>query len=199
VPTCRFEDENTERHLIWIAICNSFTIDWILRRWVSTTLNFFFLKNLPFPRLDLKSTIAKDIYITSERLSTLKILDENTTLFDSDQYILDLWERAFYRAKIDAIVAHLFNLSFKELCYILDDFPLVDSAMPPLPDELQSTVTKDLVKHEFIRLSTNDSELFEVFTELEGRISEARYLGSVPYCPSSNWRVISNEIDELMH
>ncbi|MFR7732166.1 MAG: hypothetical protein ACLU7D_01660 [Collinsella sp.] len=35
--------------LLWLGIVNSFAFDWIVRRYITTTINFFILENLPFP------------------------------------------------------------------------------------------------------------------------------------------------------
>ena len=50
VPTILFpEDPSEERLLVWTAIANSFVFDWMLRRVLTTTVNYFLLQSVPLP------------------------------------------------------------------------------------------------------------------------------------------------------
>ncbi len=57
VPTVKVFDEEGERlvsdatQLYLCAVWNSFTLDWLLRKQVTTTINFFYVYQLPVPRL----------------------------------------------------------------------------------------------------------------------------------------------------
>ncbi len=53
VPTVTFpahpDPEGAAR--LWLAVVNSFAFDWLLRRLVTTTVNYFVLRSIPFPSL----------------------------------------------------------------------------------------------------------------------------------------------------
>ncbi len=66
VPVCMFEPEDDRLPLLWTAIANSFVIDWIIRRWVSTTINYFYWWNVPFPRVNPESP-AGELLIRATR------------------------------------------------------------------------------------------------------------------------------------
>src|SRR5207247_8059893 len=53
VPTVTFPNDSREqRLLLWLAIVNSISFDWALRRLVTTTVNYFLLNSVPFPKLE---------------------------------------------------------------------------------------------------------------------------------------------------
>jgi hypothetical protein len=152
-----------------LAVLNSFAFDWLLRRVVTTSVNFFVLRGLPFPALDPSSLPAR-------RLASLARTADLTRLD------VDLWEVARARAEIDARVAKCFGLELRDLTVILEDFPLLDRSQPPLPGESRSTVTRDyalLVASELL------SNVGKINTEqLQNRVEEARSAGAVPFIPS---------------
>ena len=47
VPTCRFDPADHGLDLLWLAIANSFVVDWCVRRRVGTSLNFFVWEQIP--------------------------------------------------------------------------------------------------------------------------------------------------------
>ena len=52
VPTIRLATTvapHNEMTDVWLAVANSLTFDWLARRVVTTSLNFFLLRSLPFP------------------------------------------------------------------------------------------------------------------------------------------------------
>ncbi|EHO4194909.1 restriction endonuclease, partial [Salmonella enterica] len=52
VPTILFNnDKNDECLYVWLAIANSFIFDWAIRRVMTTTVNYFLLQSIPFPRI----------------------------------------------------------------------------------------------------------------------------------------------------
>ncbi len=213
VPTCVFDSSDPRVHLIWLAIANSFVIDWIVRRRISITLNFFHWYQVPFPRVEPNSDVGCELAAAAARLSYLQMRQTRTTEWlrqaggknASDLGALaSLTERAQLRANIDAVVAELFSLTYEEFAIILSDFPLLDRYQPQLPvgaDCLEgkaqknnrSTVTRDkaLLSY-FLRRGDdppkNINELpvshAEGITELEQRVALAEKLGAIAYIPS---------------
>ena len=178
VPTLRFSSPDPRLPHLWLAIANSFVIDWMLRRRVSTTLNFFHWKMTPFPRLDPDGAAAHPLWTAAARLSAL----ENSSLAAAHELLqrhgepapvlLDQVARSRLRAELDAAVAELFGL--KDLDLILMDFPLLDRKQPPLPGERRSTLTRDLVAAAMGRPGAED------------RVATAEALGARGYLPSEH-------------
>ena len=113
----------------WCAISNSFVLDWILRQSVTTTLNMFYLYQLPVPRIRLKDKqclplaqrAARLICITPEFDDLAKTVGLNS----HQDGATDPTERAKLRAELDGLVAHLYGLTEEEFTHILGTFPLV--------------------------------------------------------------------------
>ena len=61
VPTVRFDVETPALPCLWLGLFNSLVLDWVARRRVATTLNYFQLLQLPFPRLDPTSALGTAI------------------------------------------------------------------------------------------------------------------------------------------
>lgn len=107
-------EDSQNFELIWLAFANSLTIDWIMRRWVSTTINHFYWQNIPFP----KSINTKDKKILIELVECLSANNiENLTC------VLWLGKRAQLRAAIDAIIMNIYEISPQNQDLILSDFP----------------------------------------------------------------------------
>lgn len=72
VPTIVFSgDVGQDLMHYWVGVTNSFVFDWILRRVLSTTVNYFLLFSLPFPNIDLEGPVARHIISNTYRLSTI--------------------------------------------------------------------------------------------------------------------------------
>lgn len=213
VPTCVFDSSDPRVHLIWLAIANSFVIDWIVRRRISITLNFFHWYQIPFPRVEPNSDVGCELAAAAARLSYLQMQPTRTTEWlrkaggkcttDLGE-LASLTERAQLRANIDAIVAELFSLTHDEFATILSDFPLLDRYQPPLQEggnrpkgkaqkNNRSTVTRDkaLLSYFLRRGETppkNVNELpvphAEGITDLRERVALAEQLGAIAYIPS---------------
>ncbi len=54
--------------LFLCALLNSFAVDWVIRMKVTTTLNFFYVYQLPVPRLTEKDPAFSEIVKRSARL-----------------------------------------------------------------------------------------------------------------------------------
>lgn len=115
------------------ALWNSFVVDWVIRLKVTTTLNYFYMEQLPIPRLTaadaafppLVERAARLIGTTEEYDDLLKeIFSPKATHRTHGEHSPE--GRAKLRAEIDAQVAHLYGLTDSEFAHILGTFPLVD-------------------------------------------------------------------------
>jgi Putative DNA-binding domain len=116
--------------LFLCAITNSFTLDWMIRQKVTTTLNMFYIYQLPVPRLtegdrffhEIVERAAKLICTTPEydelAVETLHVTSLQCGVTDES-------ERAKLRAELDGMIAHLYGLTESEFEYILTTFPIV--------------------------------------------------------------------------
>jgi hypothetical protein len=110
-------------HLFW----RNKSIDWVTRQKVTTTLNFFYLYQLPIPRLTEKHRQFKPIV---ERAAALIC---TTPEFDDLRAELDLsgfenlkgLNAGDIRAELDAMIAHLYGLNEAEFAHILATFAIV--------------------------------------------------------------------------
>lgn len=169
VPTVSFPAPwAEERMFAWIAVCNSFAFDWILRRVVTTTINFFHLLDMPTPIAEPKTDEFKALAETGRRLSLATSCDP--------------WERAKLRAEADLAVLGLYEQDLSALRLILDDFPLLDRGQPALPGERRSTITRDFLLS--IAMDRIGTQATRERDSLRNRVSAARLVGAVPYIPS---------------
>jgi hypothetical protein len=145
--------------LILSAILNSFVIDYAIRQRVSQNLNFFYLYQLPIPRLDSSHPAFGPIVDRAARLicTTPEFEDLATEagLRGHVDGVQNLEDRAAIRAQLDGIIAHLYGLNEKEFVHILSTFPLVEqrvkdmtvnaymSLAPKLPDETVRALIKN--------------------------------------------------------
>lgn len=146
VPTILFpNDQSGDLIYLWIGITNSFVFDWMIRRVISTTINYFLLFSIPMPSITLDSIVAQSIINKVKRLSTM-----NGDYYKGSQM-------AQLRSEIDILVAKAYGLDFDDLETILCDFPLLDRKQPPIKKEDKSTVTRDMLlsRYECDRDSTN--------------------------------------------
>jgi hypothetical protein len=213
VPTCVFDSSDPRVHLIWLAIANSFVIDWIVRRRISITLNFFHWYQIPFPRVEPNSEVGCELAVAAARLSYLQMQQTKTTEWLREAggksatnlgELASLTERAQLRANIDAIVAELFSLTHEEFALILSDFPLLDRYQRSLAEDgnrsaaktqknNRSTVTRDkaLLAYFLRRGETPPKNINELpvshtdgITDLSQRVALAEQLGAIAYIPS---------------
>jgi len=169
VPTIVFPNDLSEqRLLLWVGVVNSFPFDWMLRRVVTTTVNFFLLLNLPFPRLEPDSLPGRRIINAT---NCLRDMDTANTAVNG-------WKIAEHRAEIELAVLTAFGLKYEDLELLLNDFPLLDRGQPPIPGEQSSTITRD-----YLLLAA--AQRFKHPTQdLAARVESARKAGALPYIPS---------------
>jgi SAM-dependent methyltransferase len=170
VPTILFGAVASDDHdFLWLAIVNSFVFDWMIRRVVTTTVNYFLLRSVPLPRIDLSSLPARRLIDSARQIDELARARITTA---------DAWAVGEVRACIDAGVACAYGLSLDDMELILSDFPLLDRAQPPLPGESRSTITRDLV------LLRTAQRLGAPTSDWARRVEFARETGALPFVPS---------------
>lgn len=167
VPTLTFPEGGSEREDLFIALANSFVVDWVVRRLVTTTVNFFLLDSVPLPPITEASEIGAELAALSRRIAAAE-----------DSAEPDLWQVARWRARSDALAAAAWGISPEEMRLVLTDFPLIDRGARPLAGETQSTVTSDLVIATLAELLGKSAP-----TETK-RVNKAKDIGAIPYIPA---------------
>ena len=120
----------------WCGVSNSFVLDWLLRQSVTTTLNMFFIYQLPVPRLkesdprfSLVAERAARLICTTPEFDDLArevgLVALPAGVGASHYGVTNPIERASLRAELDGLVAHLYALTENEFAHILGTFPLV--------------------------------------------------------------------------
>ncbi|MDE2888331.1 MAG: N-6 DNA methylase [Gemmatimonadota bacterium] len=171
VPTIEFPNDPTqERLFLWLSIVNSLPFDWLLRRVVTTTVNYFVLISVRLPDLNIESSSARRLIAIARELSLLDAC--NKASFEL------LWHISNLRAEADVLVANAYGCVSSDLRLMLRDFPLLDRRQPALVGEEKSTVTSDLLFHTWNR-SIGESSSHE-----EERVSNAKALGAIGYLSS---------------
>ena len=185
VPTIEFpNDPSQERTLLWLSIVNSIPFDWLLRRVVTTTVNYFVLLSIKLPSLDIKSLPAQRLVQIARRLSEL---DTNgVTSFEA------CWQIAQLRAEADALVANAYGCTEADLRLMLEDFPLLDRGQPPLAGENRSTVTHDLLLQTWAHRKKKKNK------QASERVSDAVKVGAVAYV-SSEFVSSFSSVREVAH
>jgi hypothetical protein len=120
---------NAVEQCYWCAVANSFVLDWLLRQSVATTLNMFYLYQLPVPRLPSSDERCQSIAKRAARLICVDAaydgLARDVGLKSHKDGATDAAERAQLRAELDGLVAHLYGLNEDEFAHVLKTFPLV--------------------------------------------------------------------------
>jgi hypothetical protein len=166
VPTVTFPDGSPGREDLFVALVNSLVADWMMRRLLTTTVNFFLFNSLPLPGVDPDSSVGLELIDLARRVADLE-----------GRPSVDLWAAGQWRARIDALVAASWGATVEDMELVLADFPLLDRGQPPLPGESRSTVTGDCIVAEL-------SRIYRLPHSSEHRSREARALGAVPYVPA---------------
>jgi hypothetical protein len=149
-------------------MANSFVFDWLIRRVVTTTVNYFILESVPIPTWDASAPWAQALSRNAERLSACAHLGA-----------LNIAERqGKARAEIEALVADVYGLSFNDMKLILEDFPQLDRSQTPLRGESSSTVTRDTVLSACEDLPGAQTRTYSA------RMRDANRLGAKPFTPN---------------
>lgn len=137
VPTVLFpNDPSEDRLFVWLAVVNSLTFDWMLRRILTTTINLFVLLSLPMPRIKPHGLPWRRLAKAARDLHELNVRPRAD---GTDRRMAEL------RVAIDVEVARAYGVTLDDLVLMSGDFPLLDRGQPALPGETRSTVTWDSV------------------------------------------------------
>lgn len=181
VPTILFlSDTSRDRLLVWTAIANSFTFDWMLRRVLTTTVNYFLLQSVPLPKMTKDGLPWQKLVACASELAQLN--NAGSTKFTKERM-------AQLRAEIDAEVAVAYGLGLDDLALMLQDFPLLDRGQPPLQGEGKSTITRDTA------LAIAGKRMGVRVDEWQKRARMAHELGAQAYVPSEIAKV-NEEFEE---
>ncbi len=115
--------------LFIVAIFNSLLADYLIKKKISRNMNMFYVYQLPVPRLtEADAEFAPIVERAAKLIGIAPEFDElakDVGLTGWQDGVTDETERAKLRAELDAMVAHLYNLTEDEFAYILTTFPLV--------------------------------------------------------------------------
>jgi len=133
---------NAVEQCFWCGVANSLVLDWLLRQSITTTLNMFYLYQLPVPRLPSSDPRVRRIAArTAQLVCTTAEFDDlakavglkpnpSTGSGRAVEFgTTDSTDRAKLRAELDGLVAHLYGLAEAEFAHILGTFPLVADAV----------------------------------------------------------------------
>ena len=139
VPTIVFRNGSPWMYALWLAVANSFAMDFLVRMKVSLTMSYTILDSMPFSR-----PIGQDESVRALVAPVLRLVctgEEMIGFWNSAAaggWVAHHWdpstvpgvtdedERRRLRAMIDAYVARgIYGLTRDELGYILDTFPIV--------------------------------------------------------------------------
>jgi predicted RNA methylase len=168
VPTILFPNDPSEERLwLWVALANSLLFDWMVRRVITTTINYFHLLSLPIPPIEPTSLPGRQLIDIARKLSRLDRAGSSRKVH---------WEMAELRAKADQLVINAYGLKSSDLELIMEDFPLIDGAQPALDGEARPTITYDLI----LSYSRSTAQA----AACRARVDRAAALGAIAYMPS---------------
>jgi predicted RNA methylase len=168
VPTVTFpNDPSEDRMWLWVALVNSLPFDWMIRRVITTTINYFHLLSLPLPPIEPDSLPGRKLTEISRWLATL---DQAGSTRETH------WQIAELRARADHLVLTAFGLDANDLHLLMQDFPLLDRAQPALAGEERSTITRDLI--------LTHSRQKALAVQARQRVEAAASVGALPYMPA---------------
>ena len=111
------------------GMLNSFVLDYFIRQRISANVNFFYVYQLPVPRLTEKDPAFSEIVKRSARLicttPEFDDLAKAVGLKSHKDGATDLAERARVSAELDGLIAHLYGLTEQEFAHILRTFTIV--------------------------------------------------------------------------
>ncbi|HIF90502.1 MAG TPA: hypothetical protein EYQ58_03005, partial [Candidatus Poseidoniales archaeon] len=153
--------------MIWLALANSFTIDWWARKIVSTTLNFFLLEEIPLAHIKRDSDVGEKL------IECVRELTIRPTIPIEKNEMRTIRERAYLRARIDVEVAKYYKLTLEELLFLLNDFESLNE---------RETVV------ELIQLVWNGAE------ETDTKIVKLLVKEKMPYVPQELAKIITEKV-----
>lgn len=166
VPTVVFpNDSSGERLFLWVGIMNSLPFDWMIRKVITTTVNYFLLLSLSLPAIEPDSLPGRYVITNVKKLLSLDASKDN----------YNHWDYVECRSDIDLAILVGYGLELKHLELILKDFSLFDRGQPVINNEKKSTITADyLLMKAAKRFGANSSQY-------EKRVLDACKVGALPY------------------
>lgn len=132
------------------GLANSLVLDWLLRQSVTSTLNMFYLYQLPAPRLPSSDQrclhIAERVAQLVCTTATFDTLAKDVGLRNHHDGITDVAKRGRLRAELDGLVAHLYDLTEAEFAHILATFPLVPEPVKQAARNAYRDVERGLIR-----------------------------------------------------
>lgn len=139
VPTFTFEGNASWRYFAFLAVANSFAIDFVARqRLTSIHMTYTVLDGLPVARLDEGHALVRGLVERAARLTCTSpdmsdawnaLADSGWVVPTSDQTrqaLVDERDRARIRAEVDVLVARdLYGLSLSQMSVMLDTFEVL--------------------------------------------------------------------------
>ncbi len=140
VPTITYEPRFDWAYGFTLAVANSFTLDFIVRKKVSLSMTYTILDSLPVPRLPRESAVVSELMPLVLRLTCTgpemlaywnKMSEYGWVAPVAGEEALpglvDEEERLRAIAEVEAIVAHdLYELTRQEVSCVMDTFPIVE-------------------------------------------------------------------------
>ena len=141
---------SSEELLVFVAIFNSFVFDWLIRKKITNHLNFFYVFQMPVPRLREHDELFEPIMERSGRLTCISPefddLAKKVGIRSYTEGITDATGRAELRAELDGLIAHLYGLTEEEFAHILSTFPLVADPVKVAAQNAYRDVERGLIK-----------------------------------------------------
>jgi len=170
--------------LFLCALTNSFAVDWVIRQKVASTLNMFYLYQLPIPRLTTGDRFFAEIVERAAKLiCTTPEFDDlaaEVGLGSHTNGITDEPQRAQLRARLDGMIAHLYHLTESEFAHILSTFPIVPEATKQAALEAYRTFAPP----------EGDAEIVDLITQGESATLEFK--------STARWNLVENKKDPTM-
>ncbi len=132
------------------SIFNSFTSDYLLRQRITAHVSFFYIYQIPVPRLTSRDSQFKPIVTRAAKLicttPEFDDLAKSAGLKGHQDGATIPAERAKLRAELDGLIAHLYGLTETEFAHILETFPLVPDGVRLAARNAYRDVVNGLVK-----------------------------------------------------
>ena len=166
------------------AVLNSYVADYSIRQRITNNPNFFFLYQMPVPRLPESSREFKEIVRRALRLicttDEFDGLAKELGMAKRTAVSADSPERASLRAQLDGLVAHLYRLNEDEFAHVLASFPLVS----------QSEKDAALATYKLLAPKSADRQVENLIAKGEG--------ASLEFKSSARWDVKENKASKLI-
>jgi hypothetical protein len=145
--------KDSKQLLFITSVLNAFVADWFMRQRVTCHCSFFYMNQLPVPRLTAKDAAFRPIVERSAKLvctaPEFDVLAKEVfggRALSKTVGVTEPYERAQLRAELDALVGHLYGLTETEFAHILSTFPLVPDPVKIAAHNAFRNVEKGLIK-----------------------------------------------------